>query len=58
MTKPKPDLRAKRHDALTDVAQAILDAEIARRDVKTARLKKARLAKAIEIEPQKPKRAP
>ena len=31
MTKPKPDLRAKRHDALTDAAQAILDAEIARR---------------------------
>jgi hypothetical protein len=58
MTMPKPDLRAKRHDALTDAAKAILDAELARREVKTARLKKARLGKAKEIEPEKSKRAP
>jgi hypothetical protein len=58
MTKPKPDLRAKRHDALTDAVQAILDAEIARRDMKTARLKKAHLGKAKEIEPETSKRAP
>jgi hypothetical protein len=58
MTTPKFDTRAKRHDALTDAAQAIIDAEISRRDTKTARLKEARLARAIEIEPEKPKRKP
>jgi hypothetical protein len=58
MTAPKPDMRAKRHDALTDAAQAIIDAETLRRDVKTARLKKARMAKAIEIAPEGSKRKP
>jgi|HubBroStandDraft_6_1064221.scaffolds.fasta_scaffold5677042_1 hypothetical protein len=58
MTERKPETRTQRHDALTDAAQAIIDAEILRRDAKTARLKKARLAKSIEIEPEKPKRKP
>ena len=57
MTAPKSDLRAKRHDALTDAARAVIDAEVRRRDAKTASLKEARLAKAIEIEPR-PKRKP
>jgi hypothetical protein len=54
--KAKPNAQTLRHDATTQAATAIIDEQTARRDSKTARLKKARLAKAIEIEPEKPKR--
>jgi hypothetical protein len=53
MTAPQPDFGTHRYGPLTDSAHAILDAETASRDAKTARLKEARLAKAIEIEPDK-----
>ena len=56
--KAKPNAQARRHEATTQAATAITDEQTARRDSKTARLKKARLAKAIEIEPEKPKRKP
>jgi hypothetical protein len=58
MTAPQPEFGTHRYGPLTDAAQALLGGETARRDEKTARLKEARLAKAIEIEPEKPKRKP
>ena len=58
MTAPQPDFGTHRYGPLTQAAHAILDAETARRDEKTARLKEARLAKAIEIKPEKPNGKP
>ena len=54
MTAPQPDFGTHRYGPLTDAAHTILDAETASRDAKTARLKEARLAKAIEVKPEKP----
>jgi hypothetical protein len=54
MTAPQPDFGTHRYGPLTEAAQAIIGAETASRDEKTARLKAAREAKAIEIKPEKP----
>jgi hypothetical protein len=53
MTAPQPDFGSHRYGPLNDAAQAIIGADTASRDEKTARLKEARLAKAIEIKPEK-----
>ena len=58
MIERKPDARTQRHDALTDAARAVVEAEALRRDAKTAQLKEAHLTKPIKIEPEKPKRKP